>query len=120
MNPCLLSVIWKFRDESIILNLYHSCRHREMFFMPPRLAAIAIVVFWLATMGWMFYRETWPHLGADKAPPLYFDMGDEVERHIRWSIWRDGKNIGFLDTRTKRTLDRTYKLRADYTFRELV
>lgn len=84
--------------------------------MPARPLAIGIVVFWLTSMGWMFYEETWPRFGANTPPPLYFDMSDEVQRHIRWLIFHKGKMVGHLDTRTKRLLDRTYRMRADYTF----
>src|SRR5438128_1683764 len=38
--------------------------------MPSRRTALVILVFWLATSGWLIYREFWPRFYADEPPPF--------------------------------------------------
>jgi hypothetical protein len=65
--------------------------------MPPRLLSVAIVLFWLATSGWLISREVLPHLRPGEPPPVAIDLVDEAQRHaapVLWIITRDGKRIG--------------------------
>ena len=62
--------------------------------MPPRYLTLAIVAFWLATTGWLCYREVWPHFRSDEAPPFTIDLADEAQlkiQRIRWVILRADK-----------------------------
>ena len=57
--------------------------------MPPRWLSVPIVVFWLATTGWLFYHDVWPLLLPGQAPPFTIDLEDEVQTqqaHIHWSV----------------------------------
>ncbi len=85
--------------------------------MPPRLLSVAIVVFWLATTGWLVSRELWPHLQPGEPPPFAIDLVDEAQRQsvpVRWVITRNGKKIGLAHTRVEyREADDTFALHSD-------
>ncbi len=59
--------------------------------MPSRPYIIVIIVlFWLATAGWLFYQEYWPNLRTGEAPPYTIDLVDEARRvPITWTVYRD-------------------------------
>jgi hypothetical protein len=58
--------------------------------MPSRPIIVAIVVFWLATAGWLFYRDYWPSLQPGEPPPYTIDLVDEARRvPIHWIVYRD-------------------------------
>jgi hypothetical protein len=82
--------------------------------MPPRLFTLAVVVFWLATSGWLFYRELWPKLRPGEPPPYTIDLVDEARQHttpILWSVYRGQKKIGKARTWvTYRESDDTFEL----------
>jgi hypothetical protein len=86
--------------------------------MPARHHIVAIVVFWLATSGWLFYRELWPKLRPGEPPPFTIEQVDEARQQpIRWTIYQaeaghDGrpKEMGWIDTRvTYRERGETYR-----------
>jgi hypothetical protein len=57
--------------------------------MPPRWLSAPIIVFWLATTGWLFYQDVWPLLLPGQAPPFTIDLEDEVQTyqvHVRWTV----------------------------------
>jgi hypothetical protein len=85
--------------------------------MPPRLLSVVIVLFWLATTGWLVSRDLWPHLQPGEPPPFAIDLVDEAQRHavpISWTVSRGGKAIGRADTRViYRESDDTFALRSD-------
>lgn len=59
--------------------------------MPARSLCVAIVAGWLATMGWLGYRDIAPGLRAGQPPPFTIDLADEAQEHalkIRWAILR--------------------------------
>jgi hypothetical protein len=63
--------------------------------MPPRYLGWAIVAFWLATSGWLFYREILPRFLDDQ--PTFFqpDYEDEVRVALtRWVVYQDSRKLG--------------------------
>lgn len=86
--------------------------------MPPRSVGLAVVAFWLATMGWLVYRDIWPALRPGQPPPFAIDLADEAQLHaprIRWSILRvhDGQETKIGRARTwvgYRAADDTFEL----------
>ncbi len=86
--------------------------------MPPRYVSLAVVVFWLATMGWLVYRDIWPSLRPGQPPPFAIDLADEAQLHaarIRWVIIKvsDGQETKIGRARTwvsYRAADDTFEL----------
>ncbi len=68
--------------------------------MPSRSAIALIVAFWLATLGFAFYREVWPRLMASGPPPLAIDLAEEASPNVsvKWTIYRGDHKIGRLTT----------------------
>jgi hypothetical protein len=67
--------------------------------MPPRAVTAAVVVFWLATSGWYFYREFWPELQAGEAPPYTIDLVDETHQLPNyWDVLQGKKKVGKAQT----------------------
>lgn len=63
--------------------------------MLPRYITVGIVAFWLATSGWLVYREILPSLRPGEAPPFTIDLADEAQlkiQRIRWTILRADKD----------------------------
>ena len=57
--------------------------------MPPRWLSVLIVVFWLATTGWLVYQVVWLPLAPGQPPPYTIDLEDEVltkQAHIHWTV----------------------------------
>jgi hypothetical protein len=89
--------------------------------MPARFLCVAIVVFWLATTGWLCMRDITPALRAGQPPPFTIDLADEAQEHalkIRWAILRDTASgetrIGRAKTWiTYRAADDTFELHND-------
>jgi hypothetical protein len=86
--------------------------------MPARPVVLAIVVFWVATSGWIFHKELWPRLRPGEPPPYSIDLADEARQHyivpIRWRIFREGTYIGVLKTKVKfHEADDTFELTSD-------
>jgi hypothetical protein len=86
--------------------------------MPARQYIVAIVAFWLATCGWLFYRELWPRLRPGAPPPFTIDQVDEArQQSIHWTIFQAEpghqglpKEIGRVDTEVKyRERGETYR-----------
>jgi hypothetical protein len=92
------------------------CRH--MYF--GRGYLIAVVVFWLATMGWLVKEKIAPTLLIG-TPPRYSDIVDGYrrERVVGWNIqWKD-RNIGWAVTRTEILGDDLTEVKNIIQFREL-
>ncbi len=101
--------------------------------MPPRSFTWAIIVFWLATAGWLFYREFWPRFQADRPPRLAISFADEVRTSsVRWTIYRDkepigsprkvgkdNRHIGSGRTQFRPLKDRTFELSCEFDFNNL-
>jgi hypothetical protein len=98
--------------------------------MPSRYFTCAILAFWLATVGWLVYRDILPWLQAGEAPRLFrADFSDEVRStEIRWAIFRDGRKVGAplsdrgrvgtASSLIKRNKDRSYSLSTELEFRD--
>lgn len=46
--------------------------------MPPRWFCWLIVMFWVTTMGWLFWRDLWPNWRPGEPPPFHIDDVAEV------------------------------------------
>jgi hypothetical protein len=62
--------------------------------MPPRWVSAAIVALWLATTGWLFWRDLWPEWRPGEPPPFHIDLVEEVHKgndsplKTTWSVFR--------------------------------
>lgn len=107
--------------------------------MPPRTWVVAITVFWLVTVGWLYQRDLWPRLRSDEPAPFSFDLADEARiemndrplrsplgapfkpeiapkgqtRPVQWGIQRNGED--FKDYTETRVLYR----RRDHTLEQI-
>jgi hypothetical protein len=63
--------------------------------MPPRWVCVAIVACWLAVNGWLLWHDVWPAVRPGQAPPLSFDLVDEVELNQQtqtpWAVFVNGQ-----------------------------
>jgi hypothetical protein len=69
--------------------------------MPARPLVLAITLFWIATTGWLFYRDLWPRLRPGQPPPYTIDLTDEALRKgpkISWNVFRGEKKVGVAET----------------------
>jgi hypothetical protein len=100
--------------------------------MPPRFITWAILLTWLATCGWLFYREILPRFQTD-GPPEFFqpNFSDEVRSSaLRWVIFQDRKRIGTPaaardksgsgTSQFRRRKDRTFELSCEFDFNNQV
>lgn len=93
--------------------------------MPPRYLSLAIVAFWLATMGWLVYRDLWPRLRSGAPPAFAIDLVDEAQQFAqptRWSVHRKDsltgreQRLGRLRTWVEyRAADDTFALQSEMT-----
>jgi hypothetical protein len=86
--------------------------------MPSRPIVYAILGFWLAANGWLFYREIWPRLRPAEPPAYGIDLEEEAGGGaISWEVLHNKKRIGtaiaqvVFDAPSK-----NYDLKCDYTF----
>jgi hypothetical protein len=57
---------------------------------------LMILALWLATTGWLFYRDLWPRLLPDEPPPFTIELADEVsEQKIYWKLFENGADKGY-------------------------
>ena len=84
--------------------------------MPPRWLSVPIIVFWLATTGWLFYQDVWPSLLPGQAPPFTIDLEDEVQTqqaHIHWSVFYNDRPYLQAETWVEpNPADETFALQA--------
>lgn len=74
--------------------------------MPPRRYIVAVVVFWAATVAWLFLRDLGAVFSRASPPPFTIDLADEAQsqadgggRVIPWQILdRDGVDKGYAYT----------------------
>jgi hypothetical protein len=69
--------------------------------MPPRYLSWAIIIFWLATASWFFYRDLWPRIHPEDRPPFSIDLAEEARTPsivAGWNIRHNGENIGRATT----------------------
>ena len=85
--------------------------------MPSRPLVVAIILFWLAAVGWVGYRDVWPRLAASGPPPIAVDLGDEASQlvPVQWQVLRGTDRVGRLTTRmTYQDADDTFRLTHHY------
>lgn len=88
--------------------------------MPSRPITFGIIVLWLATMGWMFYREILPRFTVGEPPPFHIEMAYEVGgRIILWEVFEGGERIGAATTKISRGNDGVFEFRNDVTFQKM-
>jgi hypothetical protein len=61
--------------------------------MPPRWLGAAIVAWWLAMMGWLFWHDLWPSWRPGEPPRFHIDLVEEVQHSgegpkIYWNVYR--------------------------------
>lgn len=86
--------------------------------MPPRIVIAGVLVFWLATTGFAFYRDIWPRFFASGPPPVAVELADEARQNLpaKWKIVRNGQPVGRLTTQTKyHDADDTFQFTYRYT-----
>jgi hypothetical protein len=69
--------------------------------MPVRSAVAAIILFWLAAMSWLFYREIRPRLWPNEPPRLTFTLEDEAQRAKapqQWELIWNGVDLGYTES----------------------
>lgn len=57
--------------------------------MPPRWLALLIVVFWMGSSAWLFWRDLWPNLRPGEPPPYTVDLVEEAQRgksKVYWTV----------------------------------
>lgn len=87
--------------------------------MPSRGLTLAVVVFWLGTTVWLFFREAWPWLQAGEPPRYAFDMSDEIGANVStWTIFSKGEEIGNAISTIRRRPGRVFELRTEYNFKQ--
>lgn len=85
--------------------------------MPTRRVVALILAFWVATTGYVAYRDLWPRLFASGPPPVAIDLADEAAQNVpvRWSITRNGEKVGRLVTHMRYIeTDDTFRFTTEY------
>jgi hypothetical protein len=62
------------------------------------------VLFWLATLGWLFQRDLLPRFRKGGPPPYSIDLAYEAQNNASaavWMIFRDGQRLGRVDSWVK-------------------
>jgi hypothetical protein len=84
--------------------------------MPVRRHVVAIILFWLGAMGWLFYREVRPRLWPNEPPRLTFTLEDEAQRAKapqQWELIWNGVDVGYTESRVDYDdRDDTFALRS--------
>ena len=88
--------------------------------MPSRVAVAGIVAFWLATTGFVAYRDVWPRVFASGPPPVSIELADEARQNVaaRWLLLRNGQKAGRLTTQMK-YIDAEDAFQFTYRYSEL-
>ena len=88
--------------------------------MPSRVAVAGIVAFWLATTGFVAYRDVWPRVFANGPPPVSIELADEARQNVpaRWTLYRNGQKAGRLTTQMK-YIDAEDAFQFTYRYSEL-
>ncbi len=68
--------------------------------MPTRVGIVFIVLFWLATVGYVGYRDVWPRIVRDAAPTVWIDLTDEATQSVpvRWGLFRGETRVGTVNS----------------------
>jgi hypothetical protein len=82
--------------------------------MTSRWSSIAIVLFWISTMGWLVQNKIIPSLATGE-PPSYRSMLDhhgQADRPVGWSISLDGRPLGWAITSAVLDTEGGYQLQS--------
>ena len=79
--------------------------------MPPRRYVVALVVGWLAALGWLAWDRWVVRLLVEDCPPLTRDISDAVApRDVSWNFTRQGAKAGSADGRMAPRTDKHFDL----------
>jgi hypothetical protein len=82
---------------------------------------LAIIAFWVAMSGWLFYHELWPRLRPGEPPPYVIDLVEEArtqEQNIYWEVLQNGKETGYARTGVSyQEADDTFLLHGEFKLR---
>ena len=88
--------------------------------MPSRIIIAGIFVFWLASVGLLFYREVLPRWRTESAPAYAIEITDEVgSPTAEWQMFDKDKLIGRGNSKIRRTADRNFEMSQTFTFTDL-
>lgn len=83
--------------------------------MPSRLVTTMIILFWMATTGWLVYRELGARFRQGEAPLFTIDLTDEVGANsVNWTVLQQGERVGSGATQVKRKDHRTFEFTAEF------
>jgi hypothetical protein len=100
--------------------------------MPARHHILIILAFWVATMGWLFFRDLKPLMTRGEPPPFTIDLADEASaKVVAWTVLKkappkkarakDGRvleryqNRGYANTWVKyREADDTFEVSGQF------
>src|SRR4051812_39004927 len=71
-----------------------SCETGSGFVMPSRWVTAVIVLFWLATTSWLFWRDLWPAWRPGEPPPFHIDLVEEVQTTKMQTSWTVKRKSG--------------------------
>ncbi len=84
--------------------------------MPSRPTCVAVVVFWLATSGWLVYHDFLPYWRAAEPMPFAIDLADEARQSVIWRVSQNGRESGQVATKVEyNRADDTYLLVSNFT-----
>lgn len=84
--------------------------------MPSRPTCVAVVVFWLATSGWLVYHDILPYWRAAEPMPFAIDLADEARQSVIWRVSQNGRDTGQVATKVEyNRADDTYLLVSHFT-----
>jgi hypothetical protein len=85
--------------------------------MPSRWLSLAIVAFWLATNGWLFYHDIWPSWRPGQPPPMTIDLIQEARKSdefVPWIVTQNGRPVFYAKTSIHRIGPDTFEMVAEY------
>jgi hypothetical protein len=87
--------------------------------MPSRWLSLVIVAFWLATTGWLFWKDIWPDWQPGQPPPFDYDLVEEVQKPEKmkayWFVTRNDQTVFRATTWVQyHSDDDSFTLCADY------
>lgn len=87
--------------------------------MPPRWMCLLIVVFWLATTGWLVHDDLLPRLLPGTPPSYTIDLVEEakVDRNLftPWTVYLDDARVMQARTRVEHPHRDTFVLSAEFS-----
>jgi len=86
--------------------------------MPPRWISLGIIAFWLATTGWLFWKDLWPQWQPGQPPALVPDLIEEARTErppILWTVFHNGQKTFQGKTQIRHPQRDVYEFLATYT-----